>query len=162
MPDTLAQFIQLAPLFQHFLTNALIGGPVGAGRPDWMQLPDGTNIQTATPGQQDTVTYWLEGWQGEWHYATQAQAFVQDLFAHYATGSALHLLPGAGEQFLQLYTEPTHLTTSDLMFAVHTLPDGLGDALVNRFGEQAIVDYAMHEAPGIVVVGTAPADVAGA
>lgn len=162
MQDTLAQFIQLAPLFQHFVTNALIGGPLGAGRPDWMQLPDGTNIKTATPGQQDTVSYWLEGWQGEWHHATQAQAFVQDLFAHYATGSALHLAPSLGEQYLQLYTEPTHLSTADLLFAIHTLPDSLGDALVNTFGEQAIVDYALHEAPGIVIVGTAASDIAGA
>lgn len=148
MSDPFAQF---GPLFHLAINNADVGAN-GLARPQWMQLPGGSPVLTAVPGDQSTLNFWLGGADGSYHYITQAQAFVQDLFLHYATGSAI--APSPAEAALGLDTLPTHLTTTDLMFAVHTMPYGLGTALVDTFTEQAIMDYALHEAPDIVVVGT--------
>jgi hypothetical protein len=151
VPDLTTQF---APLFQPAIDNADVAEN-GFERHQYTKLPDGSPVLTAVPGEQSTLNFWLQISDGSYHYITQAQAFVQDLFLHYATGAAIASNPA--EAALGLNTLPAHLTTTDLLFAVHTMPDGLGTSLVNTFGEQAIVDYALHEAPDIVIVGTSPA-----
>jgi hypothetical protein len=126
-------------------------GTLSAPRPDSFMLGNQTEVNTATPGDQGTVSYWMQGDGGQYHQVTQAQAFAQDLWLHFEFGKPIAYdgqIQAAHEQGLEVYAGITH---DALIAAAHNM-QSVAEA---GFTDAEIWAYAQHEAPTVTIVGVA-------
>lgn len=149
--------------FAHFdelvFTN-VDGGPL-LGMPirDKVHLPDGQDIAAAVPFHPETITHWIMEPDHAYHQITGEQAFAQNLWLHFAYGAdispqtpdAIHALGFVESTLGNHFT----ITAQGLMNAIETMPTHLADILT-QYTAQQIVDYAVYEAPDVVLVGQPP------
>jgi hypothetical protein len=139
--------------FEHYaelvFTN-IDGGPAfGLSPHATVALPDGQQVTPASPGHPETITYWLKGEDGQYHQGTHEQAFVQDLWLHFAYGA--ELIEQGSWPWLQAQGLMAPAITFDVMrAAIMERPDILGDIVSRGYSEAQVWAYAQSEAPNIV------------
>lgn len=146
-------------VFAHFdelvFTNEDGGLAFGMPRREFVHLPDGQDIPSAVPGEPWTVTHWLKA-DGTYHQITPEQDFAQNLWLHFAYGVDLTShAPGAAAIIAAdeaIYGPHWTITADALLHAINTMPTNLASVL-SQYTAQQIVDYAVYEAPNVVLVG---------
>jgi hypothetical protein len=114
------------------VVNVYGGALFGLPDPGFVHLPDGQVVPSTGAGPQ---TYWLSVG-GVYTQVSEAQAFVQDLWLHYAYGKSM----------TDLYEGS--VTAEEFQEALYSMPNNVDDQ-VSQFDAATIVGYAQQEAPWI-------------
>jgi hypothetical protein len=115
-----------------------------------------TLVYTAIPQQQETVTYWMQGGDGQYQQVSEAKAFAQDLWLHFVFDKPVvyePVLVSAQRQGLTVYDG---ITIDQMREAVLSLPHAMETIAAGGYSEADVWAYAQHEAPWAVdLVGVA-------
>jgi hypothetical protein len=143
--------------FEHYaalpfnnIWSAYIGDVLIQPRADVFMMGGKTEVATAIPDQQSSVTYWMLGADDEYHQVSEAQAFAQDLWLHFAFGKPVvfgGILDAAALQGLTVYEG---ITPEQLVEAIATLDQSWRAAIMASYTPDQIVAYAESAAPAMI------------